>query len=172
MNYEVKPNFKVAGKIFGSNMKLFVSALANLSNEEVTKLQNNETINVEVAGETHEVTSELCDIRISSKEGFNATMLNNNFIILNTTLTDDLIHEGIARELISKVQNMRKAKDFEITDRINLYYSPNSEFEDSIKDFVEMIKKETLALEFTSKEGLTESYNLNGIEVCLDVERR
>jgi isoleucyl-tRNA synthetase len=64
----------------------------------------------------------MVDIRINAKEGFDAAYMNNNFIILNTNLTDDLIDEGVVRELISKVQQLRKTKNFEITDRINLYY--------------------------------------------------
>ena len=172
MNYEVKPNFKVAGKIFGKNIKLFAEALTNLTNEEIVKLQEEQPIHLMIDGKEEEITLEMCDIRVSSKEGFNATMGNNNFIILNTTLTKELINEGIVRELISKVQNIRKTKDFDITDRINLYYSENQEFEDAISAYIDTIKEETLAVELIKKEGLIESYNLNGIEVYLDVERR
>ncbi len=172
MNLSVKPNFKVAGKIFGPLMKQFQECLERLTSDEISTLQRNQSITLEMNKEQKEITSEMVDIRISSKEGFNVGMENNNFIILNTTLTQDLINEGIVRELISKVQNIRKNKDFEITDRINLYYGENKEFEEAIKDYMDMIKKETLAIEVSKKENLTESYNLNGIEVYLDVERR
>ncbi len=103
MNYELKPNFKIAGKIFGSRVKLFAEALKTLTNEDIKKLENNDVINIKIADEVEEITAEMVDIRINSKEGFNATLFNNNFIILNTTLTDALIHEGIARELISTI---------------------------------------------------------------------
>ena len=172
MNYEVKPNFKIAGKIFGKNMKLFVEALKNLTNEDIVNIQEGKPISLMVGEHVEEITADMCDIRITSKEGFNATMENNNFIILNTTLSKELIHEGIVRELISKVQNMRKAKDFEITDRINLYYNGDKDFEDAIEEYREMIKKETLAVEFSKKENLEEMFNLNGMEVYLDVEKR
>ena len=172
MNYEVKPNFKIAGKIFGKNMKLFVEALKNLTNEDIVNIQEEKPISLMVGEHVEEITADMCDIRITSKEGFNATMENNNFIILNTTLSKELIHEGIVRELISKVQNMRKAKDFEITDRINLYYNVDKDFEDAIEEYREMIKKETLAVEFSKKENLEEMFNLNGMEVYLDVEKR
>ena len=172
MNYEVKPNFKIAGKIFGKNMKLFVEALKNLTNEDIVNIQEEKPISLMVGEHVEEVTADMCDIRITSKEGFNATMENNNFIILNTTLSKELIHEGIVRELISKVQNMRKAKDFEITDRINLYYNGDKDFEEAIEEYRETIKKETLAVEFSKKENLEEMFNLNGMEVYLDVEKR
>jgi len=99
-------------------------------------------------------------------------MENNNFIILDTNLTDDLIKEGIARELVSKVQNMRKEKDFEIENRINIYYNSNNEFEDVLKDFEDYIKAETLAIEIIKRDDLTNKFNLNDVEVYLDVERR
>ena len=113
----------------------------------------------------------MVEIRVSSKEGFNASHEGNNFIVLNTTLTDELINEGIVREFISKVQNLRKAKDFEITDRITIYYSDNKEFENAIKNYIDTIKKETLALEIVKKDLTTEEANLNGINVKFDVER-
>ena len=113
----------------------------------------------------------MVDVRINSKEGFNAANYMGNFIILDTTLTQDLINEGIARELISKVQQMRKNKDFDIVDRIKLYYEKNDEFSEAIKDYIDMIKNETLSLEIIEKENNGEVVDLNGIEVKIDVEQ-
>ena len=171
MNFEVRPNFKVCGKIFASDIKIFSEVLKGLTNDDIAKLENNETIKLNVNNKEYDITLDMVDIRISSKEGFNVAMENNNFIIINTTLTKDLINEGIARELISKIQNLRKEKDFEITDRINIYYGKNKEFEESIKEFISLIKNETLCIELIAKEGLDKSFDLNGIEVYLDVER-
>ena len=171
MNYELKPNFKIAGKIFGSRIKLFQEALKTLTKEDIKKLENNETINIKIEDNIEEVTSEMVDIRINSKEGFNATLFNNNFIILNTTLTDALIHEGIARELVSKVQNLRKSKDFDIVDRIKLYYSHNDKFAEIVKEYEEFIKKETLAVELIEKSLDTNLVNLNGLDIYIDVEK-
>lgn len=86
-------------------------------------------------------------------------------------MTEDLLNEGIVREFISKVQNLRKSKDFEITDRIHIYYKEQAEFEKAIKDFIELIKEETLALSIEKKENDGEVYNLNGLEVQFDVEQ-
>lgn len=172
MNLTVKPNFKEVGKVFGPLMKEFSTKLNSLSKEEVTTLQNGNSIVMNIGSEEKTITKDMVDIRISSKEGFNVGMENNNFIILDTTLTKDLINEGIVRELISKVQNIRKNKDFDITDRITLYYKRNDEFIDAIKDYIDVIKKETLALDMVEKDDINEKYNLNGIEVYLDVEKR
>ena len=167
MDFQVKPNFKEAGKILGSKMKDFTNYLNNLSEEDIEKAVNKESLKFEDL----EITENLLDIKIKSKEGMKVAMENSNFIILNTTLTEDLIKEGIAREIVSKVQNLRKEKDFDIENRIKLYYNSNNYFEEVLKEFGEYIKKETLALEIIKKEDLTNKYNINDIEVYLDVER-
>ena len=170
MNFTVKPNFKVCGPIFGKNIKDFADKLNALSQEDIAKLSNGEEV-VVTLDKDYTVTSEMVDIRINSKEGFNAANYLGNFIILDTTLTQDLINEGIARELISKVQQMRKNKDFDIVDRIKLYYEKNQEFGDAIKDYIDMIKNETLSLEIIEKDNNGEVVDLNGIEVKIDVEQ-
>ena len=171
MTFEVKPNFKEVGKVFGPAIKEFQSKLLELSNEEIKKLDNGEIVEMTIAGSKKDITKEMVDIRINAKEGFDAAYLNNNFIILNTNLTPELINEGVVRELISKVQQLRKTKDFEITDRINLYYEKNDEFENAIKDYIEMIKNETLSIDIKEKKNNGEIFDLNGIEVKVDVER-
>ena len=170
MTFEVKPNFKVCGKLFGANIKEFQTKLMSLSSEDIKKLQNEETISMEIGGKKEIITHEMVDIRINAKDGFDAAYLNNNFIILNTTLTDDLINEGIVRELISKVQNLRKTKDFNIIDRINIYYYSNDNLEERLSSYLDYIKKETLCVNLI-KEARGDVFNLNGIDVNLDVER-
>ena len=168
MNFTVKPNFKVVGKILGPKIKEFSSKLESLTEEEFNTLYNGGTIVLSLSGEDFEVNREMVDIRISSKEGFNVGMENNDFIILNTTLTDELIKEGIAREFISKVQNMRKLKDFNIVDRIHVTYSGDELVENSINDFEEFIKSEVLALTIEKKET-DETFDLNGHEATIGI---
>lgn len=171
MNFEVKPNFKICGKMFGPHIKEFQQKLTTLSDEDISTLNENGSIKMEIDHEEVEVVPEMVEIRISSKEGFNASHEGNQFIVLNTALTDELLHEGVVRELISKVQNLRKTKDFEITDRIHLYYHANSDFEEAIRDFKELIQDETLAISMESKENSGEVYSLNGIDVQFDIEK-
>ena len=166
MNFIIKPNFKEAGKLFGPRMKDYANFLSNLNEEDYKKVVNHETIMFE----DHEITEDLVDIRIESKEGFDAVKEGNNFIILNTTLTEDLLKEGIARELISKVQNLRKEKGFDIADRINLFYNGDEYFDEVLKDYEEYIKEETLTIELIKKDNLDKEYELNNIKVFLDVE--
>ena len=171
MNLSVKPNFKVVGKVFGPLIKEFQTKLEGLTAEEISTLQKGGTINLEVGGEQKEVTLEMVDIRISSKEGFNVGMENNNFIILDTTLTDELILEGIAREMVSKVQQLRKNKDFNVADRITLFYSGDEAVDNCVTSFADYIKNETLSLDIVKKDGLTEKCDLNGHDCYIDVER-
>ena len=171
MNFEVKPNFKICGKMFGPHIKEFQQKLTTLSDEDIATLNENGSIKMEIDHEEVEVVSEMVEIRISSKEGFNASHEGNQFIVLNTTLTEELLHEGVVRELISKVQNLRKAKDFDISDRIHLYYQASDNFEKAIRDFKALIQEETLAISMESKENSGEVYSLNGIDVQLDIEK-
>ena len=172
MNFNVKPNFKEVGKILGAKIKLFQEELTKLSLNDINKLKNEEDITLVLEGEDFVVSPNMVDIRVESKEGFNASSLGNNFIILNTTLTKDLINEGIARELISKVQQLRKNYDFDILDRIDILYEENKEFEEAIHDYVDFIKKETLCDNLVKVDNLSEVTNLNGIEVKFDVLKK
>lgn len=171
MNFEVKPNFKIVGKIFGPKIKLYQDELTKLTAEDVKFIQSGEAVTITVDGELFDVTEEMVDIRVSSKEGYDVAKEGNNFIILNTNLTEELINEGYARELISKIQNLRKEKDFDVADRINLYYEHNEKLEEVLSSFEEMIKKEILALAFINKNDLPNEFDLNGLNVKLDVEK-
>ena len=169
MNFSVKPNFKEVGKIFGSKMKLFQERLATLKEEEILSLENGEEISIVMNDETVNVTPSMVDIRVLAKPGFNVAMEGNLFVILNTERTPELILEGMAREFVSKVQNMRKTKGLEITDRISLYYDSSEEFNKALEMFEDYIKDETLATTITKKNDLTEKFDINGEEVAIDL---
>ena len=172
MNFTVKPNFKEVGKVFGSKIKDFSECLNHLSLEEITSLENNISITISMDEEEVPVTKDMVDIRVSAKDGFNVAMENNNFIILNTELTEELEQEGIAREFVSKVQNLRKTKDFDITDRIAIYYKGSERFKEVLKNYQDYINEETLAISIEEKDNLVESYDLNGEEITLDIEKK
>ena len=171
INFEIKPNFKVCGKLFGSNIKLLSEYLQNLDKETIKRLENDEVITITLNDTNYDLDKEMLDIRVNSKEGYNSGVINNSFIILNTTLTDDLINEGIARELISKVQNLRKVKDFNITDRIYIYYYADINLLEKLDKYIDFIKKETLSDSLIFEKTTDDVTNLNGIDVYLDVKR-
>ena len=172
MNYVLKPNFKVVGKVFGSNLKEYQEKLLALPLEDIKRLENNEAIKMEVNGENYEVTSEMVDIRISAKEGFNVGMENNNFVILNATLTDELVKEGIAREVVSKVQLMRKNKDLELTDRIVIKYSADELVCNAIEEFSDYIKHETLADELINSEVSQNEFVIDDKKIAIEISKK
>lgn len=171
MNFMVKPNFKEVGKIFGKNIKEFSDKLLELSNEDINKLENNESIKMSIDNTTYDITKDMVDIRISSKDGFKAMVVGNNFVILNTVITKELENEGLARETISKVQQLRKTMNFDITDRINMYIDATSEYKENIKDYLDMIKDETLTINVYDKDGIEDKVNINDYEVGFVLEK-
>ena len=172
MNYVLKPNFKVVGKVFGSNLKEYQEKLLSLSLEDVKHLENNETIKMDVNGDDYEVTSDMVDIRISAKEGFNVGMENNNFVILNATLTDELVKEGIAREVVSKVQLMRKNNGLELTDRIVIKYSADELICNAIEEFSDYIKHETLADELINSEVSQNEFVIDDKKIAIEISKK
>ena len=170
MTMEYKPNFKVAGKLFGKDMKDFTNYLANITKEDLKKLEQ-DTLTITLNGTNYKITSDLIEKRINSKAGYNVAVENNKVIILNTELTKDLLNEGLARETISKVQNLRKTSGFDIADRINIYYASNDEYSMNIKDYLEMIRKETLALNIERVSELKDTIDINEYQVGIQLER-
>ena len=171
MDYFLKPDFRVVGRIFQSKVNDFAKYLASTDAKAFIDQVNEGPVKVEIAGEEFEVTKDYLDIRISAKEGFDVEIDGNVFVILDTEITEDLKDEGYAREFISKIQNLRKDSGFEVTDRINISYEADSDLAKSLDKFREEIKKETLAdkLENTSLE--TEVVELNDKEVKISLER-
>ncbi len=173
ISYEIKPNFKVCGPILGKNIKEFQDKLKDFTADNINTLEKGNTITLNIGGNDIDITYDMLDIRINSKDGFNASNEGNNFIILNTTLTEELINEGIVREFISKVQQIRKTNNYEMMDNINIYYSHNDEFNKSITNYIDFIKKETLAIDLIeSDENYKNTYDLNGIELGIRLEKR
>ena len=171
MNFTVKPNFRNVGKVFGANLKEFQTKLLDLSLSDIKKLQNNESIKMNIAGQDYDIYSDMVDIRIDAKDGFDVGMDNNNFVILNTTLTKDLINEGIAREIISKVQTMRKNYNYELTDRINITYSADEDIKLAIDDFKDYIMHETLAKTIEKGSANGEKFMIDDKEITIDISK-
>ena len=171
MDLTVKPNFKEVGKVFGKNIKDFQEKLTNLTTDDINTLNSGNNIKMTIDNTEYEVNKDMVDIRISSKEGFNVGTINNKFIILNTELSKELLDEGLARETISKIQQLRKSYNFDIMDRIKVYYHANDEYTNSINKHLEFIKKETLAIEFINDNSLELDTNINDYQVGFKLER-
>ena len=173
MEFSLKPNFRVVGPMLGSKIKLFGKTIAGLdASEVVAKLEKNESIALDLDGEEFNITKEHVTINISAKEGFNVTMENNLFVILDTKLNDDLINEGFAREFISKVQQMRKNNGYEMMDNIEIRFDGDDVISSAMDIHKEYIMKETLAVSMEKVSDDTfEKHNLNGHETGIKLER-
>ena len=170
MEYIVKPNFREVGKLFGPKVNMFAETLKTLSHDEISKLRNEE-IEIVFDGSTIKVVPNMVDINVKVKEGYCSSNNGKTFVILNTELTDELILEGIARELIRKIQSMRKEMDLVITDRINVYYNGPEKLEETLLKHSDFIKNETLTRLITKDENLKECFDINDINVYLKIEK-
>lgn len=172
MNYSLKPNFKVAGSILGPKIKEFGNYLREVNPKEfVDKLRENKKINLELNGEDTEILEDYVLITVEGKEGFDVSSENNVFIILDTHLTDELIREGYVREIISKVQQLRKQLGLDVLDHIKVSINGEDVIKESLQDSLDHFKSEVLAdnLEFTEKD--IETYNINGKDTGIELEK-
>ena len=129
------------------------------------------SIVINVAGEDLEVTPDMVEINVKVKEGYYSSSNAKTLVILNTELTQELILEGIARELVRKIQSLRKDADLVITDRIKVYYDGDALIDDTIKAHSEFIKNETLAVELIKKSNVSEKFDMNDTTAELKIEK-
>ncbi|MGB3606750.1 isoleucine--tRNA ligase [Psychroserpens sp.] len=160
---QIKPNFKLLGPRFGQDMKSVAQAINAFSAADIKKIEQNGVLDVQVNGKS--ITLELSDVEITSKdiEGWLVASSGALTVALDVTLTDDLMKEGIARELVNRIQNLRKDSGFELTDRISVQFQRDAQIENAIETNLEYIKTETL----TNKLEIVDNLN-NGIEIAFD----
>ena len=146
---KVKCNFRTMGKKFGKLMKGVAAAMDALSQEQIAELEQNGTIGITVEGQ--DLTVEAADVEIISEDipGWLVSNEGSLTVALEVELTDELRQEGMAREIINRVQNIRKESGLEITDRITITLAPNAEVEKSVEAFGEYIKTQVLADDIT-----------------------
>ena len=172
VSFEIKPNLPVLGKEYGKLIPRIKEALSKMNQMELaTKVKNGGTEYLELDDTTIELTSENLLVTMQGKEGFAFSGEGEIGVVLDTTLTPELIEEGYVREVLSKVQNMRKDKGFEVLDKIKLYVSGNSKIENIVRKFEDTIKSETLTLEVIYGEETHTGYtevNINGEALNLD----
>ena len=142
---KVKCNFRTMGKKFGKLMKSVAAAMDALSQEQIAELEKQGTIGINVEGQ--DITVEAVDVEIISEDipGWLVANEGNLTVALEVELTEELKNEGMARELINRIQNIRKESGFEITDRINVEIAPNDDVQKAVDSFADYIKTQVLA---------------------------
>ena len=160
---QIKPNFKVLGPRFGKDMRLISNAIQNFGPDEIAKIEKDSEINVEINGKM--TTLLLSDVVISSQDidGWLVANQAGVTVALDVTISEELKKEGVARELVNRIQNLRKDSGFEVTDRIKIVLQEETLINQTIQDNTSYIKAETLAdtLEVVQevKDGLEISFD-------------
>lgn len=166
VSYSAKLNFKVAGPKLGSDVKKAASLLEQMGEKEIKELIKSETLKLDLG--TNIITLGTDDVLVTKteKEGYAVESESGVTVALTTTLTNDLIDEGFAREMVNKIQNMRKSSGFEVTDHISIRVRSTNRLKSAAQKHDEFIRKETLAknLEFVDNDNLTGAtqWDING----------
>ena len=163
LNFSLKPNFRVAGPLLGKQVGAFTKALKQLDAFSAAKaIENHEALSVMVGDKEVPLNDELVQVDLNAQKGYTVSMENNIFTILDTTLTPELLTEGLAREFVSKVQQLRKTNDFEVMDHIMVEYNGDAEVAQALKEYEDTIKSEVLAVSITAVTEELEAIDLNG----------
>ena len=155
---QIKPNFKTLGPKFGPKMKAVAAAIQSLSPKDINQIEQKGSLELPIDGE--KISLELADVEISSQdiEGWLVASSGPLTVALDATLSPALKSEGIARELVNRIQNLRKDSGFEVTDKIVIKFLKDPFIDSALLDNLEYIKTETLAteilIETTLKDGL------------------
>jgi isoleucyl-tRNA synthetase len=143
---KIKPNFKTLGPRYGKIMKGISAAIASFTQEDINRFEANKGCQLEV--ESNEVILDLNDVEISSEDipGWLVAVEGNITVALDVNLTEDLVHEGIAREFINRIQNIRKESGFDVTDKIHITIQRHDAINQAVEKHMQYIGSQTLAL--------------------------
>lgn len=141
----IKPDFKKLGPRYGKIMKQLATAISSMSQEDILMFENAGTFTFEI--ENQQATIELSDVEIISEDipGWLVANEGRITVALDITVTEELKREGIARELVNRIQNIRKSSGLDITDKIKVYVSSNPETNSAVEDYKDYIAKQVLA---------------------------
>ncbi len=142
----IKPDFKKLGPVFGKRMKAVAKALAELSQQQIAQLEAEGSITFDVDGEAATVPVECVEIFSEDIPGWLVASDGPVTVALDIEVSPELRREGIAREIVNRVQNIRKSRDYQISDRINLQFQINPQTEEAIKEYAPYIAQQVLAL--------------------------
>ena len=180
---KIKPNFKVLGKKVGASMKAVAAAIAQMSQDDIAQMEAEGSFNFQLSTFNYTIVSE--DVEILTEDMPGWLVANNGIltIALDIELTDELIEEGIARELINRIQNLRKSSGFEITDRIAIVLEDRPEIHNAVLHCGDYIASQVLASKLelsafdleqsglTGEAGLTSVLEMDGYNVKIDIKK-
>lgn len=175
VNKTAKANFKSIGPKFGKKVKAVAEIIKNFGKEEIKKLENGENISVEVDGENLTITFDDVEIMSHQIEGWVVESEEGVTVAIDTELNQNLIEEGLAREFVNRVQNMRKDAGFDVTDKIKISFSGSLELAKAIDNFSDYISNETLAEKLISQQindgGFRQDWKIGDYECSIRIEK-
>ena len=168
----IKPNFKTLGRKMGKHMKAAAAAINQLTDNDISAIEQSRGYQLEVEGTSYDLSLEDFEISFDDIPGWQVAIDQNLTVALDVSLTDELLAEGTARELVNRIQNIRKNKEFNVTDKINILVEANDAVKAAVQNHKDYICNETLAV------GLDLSYELSGestelfddVSVIIDVQ--
>ena len=160
---QIKPNFKVLGPRFGKDMGLIAKKIQDFTQDKINELDRNGLLIIDLSGNSITLTKEDVEITSQDIEGWLVANSGTITVALDITLTEALRNEGIARELVNRIQNLRKDSGFEVTDKIVVHLQKNTALEKAVYENEAYIKTETLTNELIFKDKIE-----NGIEIEFD----
>lgn len=153
---KIKPNFRTLGRRLGKQMKDAVQIINGLGQEDISQIEQSNQYTLSINGDTYDLTLEDFEIITEDIPGWQVANDGALTVALDVNITEDLEAEGMARDLVNRIQNIRKDKDFEVTDKIEVLVEQHGGVESAIEQYGSYIKDETLAVALTSSAGLTE----------------
>jgi isoleucyl-tRNA synthetase len=166
--YSAKPNFKTLGPKLGKQIKICAAAVAKLGTEEIAEVLAGKTLRVDLEGSPFEMSADDLLIARNPREGLAVASEGEIVVALETTLTPELEQEGLAREFVSKLQNLRKTEGLDVSDRIQVRFRGSEAVQAAVSEHRNFIMAEILSLAFefdAATEG--EAFDLNGEEAVV-----
>ena len=175
VNKSAKANFKAIGPKFGNKVKLVAEQIKNLGKEEIKMLEKGESVAINVNGENLSIGMDDVEIMSEQITGWIVESENGVTVAVDTELTPELISEGLAREFVNRIQNMRKDAGYQVTDKIKIEFSGNPETVVAINSFTNYISIETLAEKIENRSGLSggfiQDWKIGGDEIKIKIEK-
>lgn len=173
--YKFKPQLKTLGPKYGKLVPQIGKALTDVDgNEVMAQFKQGKTVTINLDDTSVELSEADVLVEVKQKEGYVSESERDITVVLDTNLSEELIEEGFVRELISKIQTMRKEAGFEVMDHIEVYYNNNYKIAEIMEKYEEMMKEEVLAdvIKEGNAEGYSKEWNINGEKVSLTVVKK
>ncbi|MEM9921793.1 MAG: DUF5915 domain-containing protein, partial [Bacteroidota bacterium] len=172
----IKPNFKTLGRRLGKHMKAAAGIIAQLGQEDIAAIEANNHFKLSVEGTDYDLSLEDFDISSEDIPGWQVANDGRLTVALDISITPELQAEGVARELVNRIQNLRKSKDFNVTDRIKIHIEAHEATEKALSEFGDYIRQETLAetIEAVDKLAVEESEEVllfDGVDFRMQLAR-